>query len=276
MAGFDGVWVIPGSPYQNTDGVLAAIRAARTGRIPLLGTCGGFQHLMLEFARDVCGLTAVENAEQNPGAAEPLIAPLECSLLGAESTVVITPGTVAADAMGPGPTTERYFCRYGLNADYVQILQRHGLVFSGRDTSGEVRVAELPGHPFWRGLAVPARAVLGPDLGPPADRGVRGGGPLARGCAGGSCELMPVVPDTKDWTWVLQRRCPECGYDASAATRGRGAGLIRDNAAAWRAALGSRDVADLRTSAARGSLVRRGVRVPRCATCTGSSTSGWR
>lgn len=148
VAGFDGVWVIPGSPYQNTDGVLAAIRAARTGRIPLLGTCGGFQHLMLEFARDVCGLTAVENAEQNPGAAEPLIAPLECSLLGAESTVVITPGTVAANAMGPGPTTERYFCRYGLNADYVEILQRHGLVFSGRDTSGEVRVAELPDHPF--------------------------------------------------------------------------------------------------------------------------------
>jgi CTP synthase (UTP-ammonia lyase) len=149
VAGFDGVWVIPGSPYQNTDGVLAAIRAARTGRIPLLGTCGGFQHALLEFARHVCGLTAVDNAEQNPDAAEPLIVPLECSLLGEESRVVITPGTVAADAMGPGPTTERYFCRYGLNADYVEVLQHHGLVFSGRDASGEVRVAELPEHPFF-------------------------------------------------------------------------------------------------------------------------------
>ena len=148
VAGFDGVWVIPGSPYQNTDGVFAAIRAARTGRIPLLGTCGGFQHLLLEFARDVCGLSGVENAEQNPDAAEPLIVPLECSLLGEEAGVVITPGTVAADAMGPGPTTERYFCRYGLNADYLEILQNHGLVFSGRDSSGEVRVAELPDHPF--------------------------------------------------------------------------------------------------------------------------------
>jgi CTP synthase (UTP-ammonia lyase) len=148
VAGFDGVWVTPGGPYQNTDGVLAAIRAARTGQIPLLGTCAGFQHLLLEFARDVCGLTAVENAEQNPEALEPLIVPLECSLLGEESTVVITPGTVAAEAMGPGPTTERYFCRYGLNADYLDILQRHGLVFSGWDGSGEVRVAELPDHPF--------------------------------------------------------------------------------------------------------------------------------
>ena len=149
VAGFDGVWVIPGSPYQNTDGALAAIRAARTGRIPLLGTCGGFQHMLLEFARNVCGLTAVDNAEQNPDAAEPLIVPLECSLLGEESGVVIAPDTIAAGAMGPGPTTERYFCRYGLNADYLDILQRHGLVFSGRDASGEVRVAELPDHPFF-------------------------------------------------------------------------------------------------------------------------------
>jgi CTP synthase (UTP-ammonia lyase) len=148
VAGFDGVWVVPGGPYQNTDGVLAAIRAARTERIPLLGTCSGFQNLLIEFARDVCGLTAVENAEQNPAAAEPIIVPLECSLLGEESTVVIAPGTIAAEAMGPGPTTERYFCRYGLNADYVEILERHGLVFSGRDAAGDVRVAELPGHPF--------------------------------------------------------------------------------------------------------------------------------
>jgi CTP synthase (UTP-ammonia lyase) len=148
VAGFDGVWVIPGSPYLSPDGALTAIRAARTGRIPLLGTCGGFQHLLLEFARDVCGLTAVEHAEENADAAEPLIVPLECSLYGQESTVVIAPGTVAASVMGPGPTTERYFCRYGPNADYLEILQSHGLVFSGRDERGQVRVAELPDHPF--------------------------------------------------------------------------------------------------------------------------------
>jgi CTP synthase (UTP-ammonia lyase) len=148
VAGFDGVWVVPGSPYANADGVLAVIQAARTRGIPLLGTCGGFQHLLLEFARDVCGLTAVENAEQNAEAAEQLIVPLECSLLGQESTVVIMPGTVAAGAMGPGPTTERYFCRYGLNPDYLEILQSHGLAVSGRDERGEARVAELPDHPF--------------------------------------------------------------------------------------------------------------------------------
>jgi hypothetical protein len=57
---------------------------------------------------------------------------------------------------------------------------------------------------------------------------------------------MPVTPDTKDWTWVLQRRCPECGYDSASVTRAAVPGLIRDNAVAWQAALGSRDLASLR------------------------------
>lgn len=58
---------------------------------------------------------------------------------------------------------------------------------------------------------------------------------------------MPIAPDTKDWTWVLQRRCPECGYDAAASTRPAVPGLIRDNAAAWDATLRQRGAADLRT-----------------------------
>jgi hypothetical protein len=58
---------------------------------------------------------------------------------------------------------------------------------------------------------------------------------------------MPVVPDTKDWTWVLQRRCPECGYDAVTVTRAAVPRLIRGNAAAWQVALGSLDGAGLRT-----------------------------
>lgn len=57
---------------------------------------------------------------------------------------------------------------------------------------------------------------------------------------------MPIVPDTKDWTWVLRRRCPECGYDAVTTTRAAVPQLIRDNAAAWRAALDSGSGADLR------------------------------
>ena len=48
---------------------------------------------------------------------------------------------------------------------------------------------------------------------------------------------MPIVPDTKDWTWVLERPCPECGFDASSVSRDQVAALIRSNAQAWQAIL---------------------------------------
>jgi DinB superfamily len=57
---------------------------------------------------------------------------------------------------------------------------------------------------------------------------------------------MTIVPDTKDWTWVLQRQCPECGYDAAATARAAVPGLICENVTAWVAALRGRDAADLR------------------------------
>jgi hypothetical protein len=57
---------------------------------------------------------------------------------------------------------------------------------------------------------------------------------------------MAIVPDTKDWTWVLQRRCPECGYDAAGTTRAAVPRLLRDSAADWRAALLCRAAAELR------------------------------
>jgi CTP synthase (UTP-ammonia lyase) len=151
VAGFDGIWVIPGSPYEHRDGVLSAIEAARTGGIPFLGTCGGFQHLLLEFARNVCGLAGVDNAEERPDCPEPLIVPLECSLLGEEAAVMISSGTTAGRLMGAGPSTERFFCRYGLNADYLAALQHRGLVISGRDRFGAPRVAELLDHRFFMG-----------------------------------------------------------------------------------------------------------------------------
>ncbi len=151
LAGFDGIWVVPGSPYLHRHGVLLAIEAARTSRIPFLGTCGGFQHMLLELARNVCGLPDAEHAESHPEAAELLVAPLACKLFGEEATVVIAGDTVAASAMGAGPTTERFFCRFGLDQRYEPVLEAHGLVVSGRDDTGEARVAELSGHPFFVG-----------------------------------------------------------------------------------------------------------------------------
>jgi CTP synthase (UTP-ammonia lyase) len=146
---FDAIWLVPGSPYDSADGAIAAVRTAREQRIPFLGTCGGFQHALLEFARNVCELSAVENAEVIPEADEHLIVQLECSLKGHEEAVMIAPGTRAAKISGPGRRTERYHCDYGLNSAYLEQLSQGGLSFSGFDDDGQVRIAELPGHPFF-------------------------------------------------------------------------------------------------------------------------------
>jgi len=151
LSGFDGIWVIPGSPYANVDGVFHAITTARVNGIPFLGTCGGFQHMLLEFARNVCGLGDVHHGETEPEAANLLLVPLACSLLGEEDGVTIAPDTLAARIMGAGPTTERYFCSFGLNADYLPTLEAAGLIVSGRDGTGAMRVGELAGHPFFLG-----------------------------------------------------------------------------------------------------------------------------
>ncbi|CCK26651.1 CTP synthase domain-containing protein [Streptomyces davaonensis JCM 4913] len=146
--GFDAVWVVPGSPYRSEAGVLAAIRVARERGIPFLGTCGGFQHALLEFARHVCGLTGVAHAENDPDAGDPLIEPLACSLVGHEGAVLVEPDSLAQSVIGSERTVERYFCAYGPSR-HLDALSGHGLRFSGRDEDGHVRIAELPGHPFF-------------------------------------------------------------------------------------------------------------------------------
>ncbi len=146
---FDAIWLVPGSPYDSADGAITAVRTARERRIPFLGTCGGFQYALLEFARNVCELPDVENAEVTPEADEHLIVQLECSLKGHEEAVMIVPGTRAAKISGAGRRTERYHCDYGLNSVYLEQLSQGGLWFSGFDDGGQVRIAELPGHPFF-------------------------------------------------------------------------------------------------------------------------------
>jgi CTP synthase (UTP-ammonia lyase) len=151
LAGFDGIWIVPGSPYADRDGVLRAVGLARTAGVPLLGTCGGFQHILLEFARSVCGL-AVEHGEAplDPGL-EQLIVPLVCTLVGQDADIDVVPGTAAAAVLGAGRRTERYFCSYGLADRFRRALEAGGLVFGATDPDGAVRMLELPGHPFLMG-----------------------------------------------------------------------------------------------------------------------------
>ena len=156
LAPFSGIWVAPGSPYRNMQNVLAAIERAREQGIPCLGNCGGFQHMILEFARNVLGFVDAQHAEYNPDASRLFISRLACSLVGREMQLRFAAGSQAASIYGTLQATENYYCNFGVNPEYVALLAGGPLVVSGSDAEGEVRVIELPGHPFFLGtLFVP-------------------------------------------------------------------------------------------------------------------------
>jgi CTP synthase (UTP-ammonia lyase) len=149
LAGFAGIWLVPGSPYRSEAGAIAAARTARESGIPFLGTCGGFQHAMLEFARNACGLTSARHAENTSGADQALIVELACSLAGHEAAINVEPDSLAARLLGAARTVERYHCSYGVAESYLDLLRANGMRFTGVDDEGAVRIAELPGHPFY-------------------------------------------------------------------------------------------------------------------------------
>src|SRR4051794_7453215 len=111
LAGFDGIWVVPGSPYRDREKVIAAVATAREHEIPFLGTCGGFQHAILHLARELAGIEDASHAEyedasdprvrppgpysqpnEPAGRGSAVIVPLECSLVGHEGPITYTPG----------------------------------------------------------------------------------------------------------------------------------------------------------------------------------------
>jgi CTP synthase (UTP-ammonia lyase) len=148
---FDGIWLVPaGEPYLDQEGALLAADVARTAGVPFLGTCAGFQHAAMAYARATLGADPV-TAESEPGHPDPVIAPLACALVGEEATVIVRAGTLAAELLGEGPRTERFFCRFGIPPVWGERLQSTGLVASGTAEDGTVRMLEIPGHPFFVG-----------------------------------------------------------------------------------------------------------------------------
>lgn len=157
---FSGLLIAPGSPYADMEGALAAIRHARVAGVPLLGTCGGFQHIALEFVRNVLGIPDADHAETAEGAARLAVTPLTCSLAGQSHPVRPVPGTRVAAIYGADSSIEPFFCRYGVNPAYVPQLEAKGLKVAGvGGDDGEVRLMELTNHPFFIGaLFVPQAA----------------------------------------------------------------------------------------------------------------------
>jgi CTP synthase (UTP-ammonia lyase) len=156
LASFGGLWVAPGSPYRSMSGALRAIRFARETGLPLLGTCGGFQHIILEYARHVLGLADATHAEYDPYASSLFISRLTCSLVGRALVITLQPGSLVARTYGASSVTEQYYCNFGVNPDYSETLASRDLAIVGSDAEGEMRVVELRSHPFFVGtLFVP-------------------------------------------------------------------------------------------------------------------------
>jgi CTP synthase (UTP-ammonia lyase) len=158
---FDGFWCVPASPYKSEDGALWAIRFAREQQRPFLGTCGGFQHAVLEFSRNVLGWVDAVHGETSPESERAVLTPLTCSLVEAVDSIYLVPGSLIAKAYETSQIREGYRCRFGVNPLFEQQLLSDRLHAVGHDSSGDLRAIELKDHRFFVAtLFQPERAAL--------------------------------------------------------------------------------------------------------------------
>jgi CTP synthase (UTP-ammonia lyase) len=158
---YQGIWCAPGSPYRNAAGALWAIQFARTRRIPFLGTCGGVQHALLEYARNVLGLQDAAHEEIDPKTSFPLLHRMHCSLVEKLQQIKVVPGSPFRAIYGAASGEEGFHCSFGLNPAFEHLFDETPLKIVARSEEGEVRAVALEGHPFFVGtLFQPERRSL--------------------------------------------------------------------------------------------------------------------
>jgi len=156
----DGIIVPGGFGTRGTDGKIACIRYARENGLPYLGICYGFQMAVLEFARKVCGLAGANSTEIEPNCNEPVIdiLPEQKKIEGLGGNmrlggrdIEIKANTRAWQLFGKSKTVRmRFRHRYEVDPRYIETLQSHGLVFSGKAPDQPImQILELPEHPFF-------------------------------------------------------------------------------------------------------------------------------
>jgi|WetSurMetagenome_2_1015567.scaffolds.fasta_scaffold54746_3 CTP synthase (UTP-ammonia lyase) len=90
-----------------------------------------------------------DHEETAPDSPTLIVTRLACSLRGTDQEVLIEPDSLAGSAYGRASSTERFMCSYGVNDRYRDRLFSEGLVVSGTDHEGNIRIVERPGQPFW-------------------------------------------------------------------------------------------------------------------------------
>jgi CTP synthase len=161
LAGLDAVLVPGGFGDRGTEGKIAAIAYARTNKVPFFGICLGMQLAVVEFARHVAGLSGANSVECDKDAPHLVIdlMPDQRGVRNKGATMrlgaypcVLAPGSLAADAYGPGEISERHRHRYEFANDYRDRLVEAGLVLSGTSPDKRlVEMVELRDHPFFVG-----------------------------------------------------------------------------------------------------------------------------
>ncbi len=163
LTDFDAIWFAPGSPYRNLSRTLDALRFAREQDVATLGTCGGYQHMVIEFARNVMGISDAQHAEYDPYASRVIVSRLTCSLVGREMGISLSPGSRTAAAYEADSIIERYYCNFGVNPEFVDQISNAGFTIVGTDANGECRVMELSHHRFFVGTLFVPQARSRPD-----------------------------------------------------------------------------------------------------------------
>ncbi len=157
----DGILVPGGFGERGIEGKIEAIRYARENKVPYFGICLGMQTMVIEFARNVCGLKGADSTEFDPGTPHRLFFKLR-ELKGVEDLggtmrlgawpCRIAPESLAHAAYGAEEVSERHRHRYEFNREYGETIESHGMLISGETPGGTyVEICELPGHPWFLG-----------------------------------------------------------------------------------------------------------------------------
>lgn len=164
---FDGILVPGGFGETGIQGKINVIQYARENKIPYFGLCYGMQLLVIEYARNVLGLKNANTEEIDPGAKDPVIHIMPDqkeklargdyggSMRLGSYEAILKEGSIAHKSYKANIVTERHRHRYEVNEDYVEALEKKGLVFSGKSPDGHLmEIAELPPekHPFFLGV----------------------------------------------------------------------------------------------------------------------------
>ena len=144
---YDGLWLVPGGPYDDDAAVLRALTEVRKGGIPFLGTCSGMQYAVVEYAGSVLGERAT-HAEADGESDDNVVTALACSLYGEERLVTPVAGTRFA-SWAPEPFVGMHFCSYAPSAAAVSRLEAAGVVVGATAPDAGAEVLEFPDHPFY-------------------------------------------------------------------------------------------------------------------------------